>query len=62
MKANTDPHKKKPGDDQDAAAEIQAGEYPDYQESNIAEGGEFLDDAIRTEEEPPEETITMQND
>ena len=40
---------------------IQESIYPDHHETNIADGSEFLDDAIRMKEQPFEETIGNEN-
>ena len=48
--------KRDPGNSHASGEEIQESIYPNYHEENIMEGDEFLDDAIRTEDQPLGET------
>ncbi|HRN57719.1 MAG TPA: hypothetical protein PLL71_14775 [Agriterribacter sp.] len=48
--------KKDPGKERRLVAGIQESIYPYYREVNIADGGEFLDDAIRMTDQPLGET------
>lgn len=41
---------------------IQEAVYPYHHEVNITDGGEFLDDAIRTKDQPFEETLVKENE
>ena len=42
--------------------EVQESIYPYHHDANIADGDEFLDDAIRMKDQPFEETNTKENE
>ena len=45
-----------------SSEEIQESIYPEQHEINITEGSEFLDDGIRTKDQPLGETNTKENE
>ena len=45
-----------------ASEAIQQDLYPFQQEVNITEGGEYLDDAIRTKDQPLKEILRKDNE
>ena len=53
--------KEKPGDNM-PSEEIQENIYPNQHETNIADGGEFLDDGIRMKDQPFEEPGVKTNE
>lgn len=53
--------KKQPGIEPVPSEEVQVSITPFYHETNITEGSEFLDDAIRIKEQPLEETPIKEN-
>ena len=56
------PQKGDPGNERTSGEEIQESIYPDHREVNIADGDEFLDDAIRMKDQPLGETNTKENE
>ena len=56
------PQKGDPGNERISGEEIQESIYPDHREVNIADGDEFLDDAIRMKDQPLGETNTKGNE
>jgi len=51
-------HKEYSGESHHSSEERQESIHPYQHEINIMEGSEFLDDAIRTEDQPPAITIS----
>ena len=55
-------YKTDPKKSEDASEGVQQNIQTNPDEINIADGGEFLDDAIRMKDQPLEETSTMENE
>lgn len=53
--------KKDPGSERAIPEGIQESIYPYYRETNITDGSEFLDDAIRMHDQPLGETREREN-
>jgi hypothetical protein len=62
MKTIYSPEKGDPGHGRSSQEGIQESIYSYVHEVNITDGGEFLDDAIRTRDQPLGETNTMENE
>jgi hypothetical protein len=50
-----------PGNEYTSGAEIKESIHPKYQEENVTDGSEFLDDAIRTKDQLLSETNAKEN-
>jgi len=62
---NNIPFRQKKDSDKERTAspeEIQESIYPYQQELDIADGGEFLDDALRMKDQPLGETMVKENE
>ena len=55
------PVKQDAGNEPALPAQIQRSIYPYYRETNITDGSEFLDDAIRMKDQPLGETKEEEN-
>jgi len=62
MNTSFSPQKGDPGNERISGEEIQESIYPYHGEVNIADGDEFLDDAIRMKDQPLGETNTKENE
>jgi hypothetical protein len=62
MTSKLSPQKGAPGDEKTSSESIQANIYPYQYEINIADGSEFLDDAIRMKDQPLEESSITENE
>ena len=62
MNTISPPQKRDPGNGETSEEEIQESIYPLLNEINIADGGEFLDDALRMKEQPLGEKTVKENE
>jgi hypothetical protein len=62
MIAILSPRKGDPGNEYTSGEEIQESIYPNHDEENITDGGEFLDDAIRMKDQPLGEATVKGNE